>query len=311
MATEAAAIGVSGAPATGQVENKGLKKNAIGYVSNIVIGVASTAPAYSLAATLGFIVADKGVGVHAPAVLLASFVPMLLISLAYRYLNKADPDSGTTFAWTTRAFGPTFGWLNGWAIFLADVLVMASLGYVAATYTFLLFEWHWAETHVGAALVGCVLWIWLMTWICHRGIELSARIQQLLLGFEFVMLMIFAIVALIDVYSGNAASHSIKPEADWFNPFAMNFSDLVVAMLLGIFIYWGWDSGVAVNEESEDSNEGPGRAAVVSTLLLVGIYLLVSAGRAVLPRHRVTSPAKKTPATSCMRWAKAFWGRSG
>jgi amino acid transporter len=278
MATEAAAVGVAGAPATGQVEDKGLKKNAIGYVSNIVIGVASTAPAYSLAATLGFIVADKGVGTHAPAVLLASFVPMLLISLGYRYLNKADPDSGTTFAWTTRAFGPTFGWLNGWAIFLADLLVMASLGYIAATYTFLLFEWHYGETHVWTALVGCILWIWLMTWICHRGIELSARIQQLLLGFEFVMLMIFAIVALIDVYSGNAASHSIKPQFDWFNPFAMNFGDLIVAMLLGIFIYWGWDSGVAVNEESEDSNEGPGRAAVVSTFLLVAIYLLVSAG---------------------------------
>ena len=139
------AVAVSGAPATGQVENKGLKKNAIGYVSNIVIGVASTAPAYSLAATLGFIVAVKGVGVHAPAVLLVSFVPMLLVSLAYKYLNRADPDAGTTFAWTTRAFGPGFGWLNGWAIFLADVLVMASLGYIAAIYTFQLFGWHWAK----------------------------------------------------------------------------------------------------------------------------------------------------------------------
>ncbi|HTQ68173.1 MAG TPA: APC family permease [Solirubrobacteraceae bacterium] len=276
MAVESATV--YGAPATGKIENKGLKTNAIGYVSNIVIGVASTAPAYSLAATLGYIVADKGVGVHAPAVLLASFVPMLLISLGYRYLNKADPDSGTTFAWTTRAFGPTFGWINGWAIFLADLLVMASLGYIASTYTYLLFEWHYGETHTWVALVGCIVWIWVMTWVCHRGIELSARLQQLLLGFEFVMLMIFAIVALVDVYSGNAAAHSIKPQADWFNPFAMNFGDLVVAMLLGIFIYWGWDSGVAVNEESEDANEGPGRAAVVSTLLLVVIYLLVSAG---------------------------------
>jgi amino acid transporter len=276
MATESTAV--SGAPATGRVESKGLKSNAIGYVSNIVISVASTAPAYSLAATLGFIVADKGVTTHAPGVLLASFVPMLLISLAYRYLNKADPDAGTTFAWTTRAFGPTFGWLNGWAIFLADVLVMASLGYIAATYTYQLFDWHYGESHVWLALVGCILWIWLMTWICHRGIELSARVQQLLLTFEFVMLMVFAIVALIDVYSGNAAAHSIKPQLDWFNPFAINFTDLVVAMLLGIFIYWGWDSGVAVNEESEDANEGPGRAAVVSTVLLVLIYLLVSAG---------------------------------
>jgi amino acid transporter len=276
MATEAAAV--AGAPATGRVEDKGLKKNAIGYVSNVVIGVASTAPAYSIAATLGFIIADPGVASHAPGVLLAAFVPMLLVSLAYRYLNKADPDAGTTFAWTTRAFGPAFGWLNGWAIFLADVLVMASLGSVAAIYTFKLFEWQWAEAHKGAALAGCVLWILLMTWICHRGIELSARIQQVLLSFEVVMLVIFSVVAIVAVYSGNGGAGAIEPHASWFNPFAMPFHDLVVALLLGIFIYWGWDSGVSVNEESEDSNEGPGRAAVVSTILLVVIYLLVSAG---------------------------------
>ena len=88
------------------VMDKGLKKNAIGYLSNIVIGVASTAPAYSMAATLGFIVAVKGVGVHAPAVMLVAFVPMLLVASAYKYFNRADPDSGTTFAWVTRTFGP-------------------------------------------------------------------------------------------------------------------------------------------------------------------------------------------------------------
>jgi amino acid transporter len=275
MATESAAAPVG--PVAPRVMDKGLKKGAIGYISNIVIGVASVAPAYSLAATLGFIAADQGIGTHAPGVLLASFVPMILVALGYRYMNRADPDAGTTFAWTTRAFGPATGWLNGWAIFLADVLVMASLAYVAASYTFKLFEWSWAESHKGALLVGALLWILLMTWICHRGIELSARIQQLLLSFEVVMLVIFAVVALVSVYSGHP-SNSIEPHASWFNPFAVKFHDLVVAMLLGIFIYWGWDSGVSVNEESEDPNEGPGRAAVVSTLLLLAIYMLVSAG---------------------------------
>src|SRR5579871_4998295 len=178
MAT--ASVAASGSPEPSGVIDKGLKKNAIGYLSNIVIGVASTAPAYSLAATLGGIALISGVGMHAPAILLVSFVPMLLIAAAYKYLNRADPDAGTTFAWTTRAFGPGTGWVNGWAIFLADVLVMASLGYVAAIYTFKLFEWHWAETHAAAGLVGCVLWILLMTWVYHRGIELSARVQQVL-----------------------------------------------------------------------------------------------------------------------------------
>jgi amino acid transporter len=211
-------------------------------------------------------------------VLLVAFLPMLLVASAYKYFNRADPDAGTSFAWTTRAFGPGFGWVTGWAIFLADVLVMASLGAIAAIYTFKLFNWSWAETHKGAALGGCVLWILLMTWICHRGIELSARIQQVLLSFEVVMLVLFSVVAIVDAYTGNAGVGAIEPHASWFNPFAMPFHDLLVALLLGIFIYWGWDSGVSVNEESEDSNEGPGRAAVVSTILLVLIYLLVSSG---------------------------------
>ncbi len=277
MATESAALPGVTAAGSIPVVDKGLKKNAIGYLSNVVIGVASTAPAYSMAATLGFIALDPGVTTHTPGVLLAAFIPMVLVATGYKYLNRADPDAGTTFAWTTRAFGPGFGWLNGWAIFLADVLVMASLSDVAAKYTFYLFEWRWAETHQGAEIAAAIIWILVMTWICWRGIELSARVQQLLLSFEFAMLVVFAFVALITVYQGNAA-HSMEPRADWFNPFSIPFHDLVVALLLGIFLYWGWDSGVAVNEESEDSNEGPGRSAVVSTLLLVMIYLLTSAG---------------------------------
>jgi len=275
MAIEGAAV--SGSVASSQIVHKGLKRDAIGYISNVVIGVASTAPAYSLAATLGFIVADPGVGVHAPAVLLVSFIPMLLVASAYKYLNRADPDAGTTFAWTTRAFGPSFGWLNGWAIFLADVLVMASLSAIAAIYTFKLFGFTELGESKAAEVIAAILWIVLMTWICYRGIELSARIQRYLLTFEVVALVLFAVVALVKVYTGHPAG-SIKPEASWFNPFDMGFKDLLVALLLGIFLYWGWDSGVSVNEESEDPNEGPGRAAVVSTVLLVVIYLIVSSG---------------------------------
>ena len=113
MATESAAA--SGSPAHSQVMDKGLKKGAIGYVSNVVIGVASAAPAYSLAATLGFVAAVKGVGVHAPAVLLVAFIPMLLVASAYKYFNRADPDAGTTFArgprarWGRRRAGGTAG----------------------------------------------------------------------------------------------------------------------------------------------------------------------------------------------------------
>jgi amino acid transporter len=274
MAIDGAALTESSA--SSGVMDKGLKKDAIGYISNIVIGVASTAPAYSLAATLGFVVAVKGVGVRAPAVLLVSFIPMLLVASAYKYFNRADPDAGTSFAWVTRAMGPTMGWMNGWAIFLADLIVMASLADIAAIYTFKLFGFTELGESKVAIIVGAIVWIVLMTWICYRGIELSAAIQRALLGIEVFILALFSVVAFVKIYGSHPPSGSIKPSLSWINPFAMNFGDLLDAILLGVFIYWGWDSGVAVNEESENPSEGPGKAAVVSTLLLLAIYVLVS-----------------------------------
>ncbi len=213
---------------------------------------------------------------HAPAVLLVSFVPMLLVAAAYKYLNRADPDAGTTFAWTTRALGPATGWLNGWAIFLADVIVMASLAQIAAIYTFKLFSWESAANSKGAVIIAAVLWIAIMTWICYRGIELSARIQQFLLGAEVLILALFAVVALVKVY-GSHPGRFDQALAVVVQSVRDELQRSGRRVLLGVFIYWGWDSGVAVNEESEDPAEGPGRAAVVSTILLVLIYVIVSA----------------------------------
>jgi amino acid transporter len=255
---------------------KGLKTGAIGFMSNLVIAVASTAPAYSLATTLGFIVAVPGIGTHAPAILIVSFIPILFVSVGYRYLNLADPDAGTSFAWVTRALGPQMGWINGWAIVIADIIVMASLADIASIYTFDLIGWSYGASHTLPIVIGCVVWIALMTWICYRGIELSARIQMALLSLECVTLGIFAVVALVDVYSSGAPANSLHVAAGWFNPFALNITELIGGVLLGIFIYWGWDSGVAVNEESENPAEGPGRAAVLSTVLLVLIYVIVA-----------------------------------
>src|SRR5258707_9859674 len=121
-----------------QGADKGLKSGALGLISSTVIATASVAPAYSIAATLVFVV--LAIGLQAPAVAILAFVPMLLTSIGYSELNKADPDCGTTFTWATRAFGPKTGWAGGWAIVAADVLVMASLAQVASQDVFFLFN---------------------------------------------------------------------------------------------------------------------------------------------------------------------------
>jgi amino acid transporter len=254
------------------MESAPLKRNAIGYASSVVIGVASTAPGYSLAAVLGLIVAVGGVGVHAPGVLIVSFVPMLLVALGYKYLNQADPDAGTTFAWATRAFGPRTGWLGGWAIIVADLIVMANLAQIAGLYSFLLAGIE-APSTLAVTAVG-VVWIAIMTGVCVIGVEVNARTQRWLLAAEIVTLAAFAVVALVRVGLGDGAA---TPSLSWFSPFAVDsVGALTSGLLVAIFIYWGWDSLVCVNEETEDSETVPGKAAVMSVLILVGIYVIVA-----------------------------------
>jgi amino acid transporter len=256
---------------------KGLKTGTLGLASSIVIGVASTAPAYSLAATLGYVIIL--VGLQAPAVIVLAFVPILFVSIGYQQLNKREPDCGTTFTWATKAFGPKTGWMGGWGIIAADLLVMASLAQVAGQYVFLLFGANGIGEDSSSPWVLMVglIWMALMTYICYRGIEISARIQQGLLALEVMVLVIFAGTALTKVYGSHPPATAIRPDWSWFNPFHISdISTFAQGIVLMLFIYWGWDSAVSVNEETKDRDKTPGRAAIISTVLLLTTYVIVS-----------------------------------
>ncbi len=261
-----------------RVLDKGLRPGALGLLASVVIGVASTAPAYSTAATLGLVIGI--LGFHSPGILLVSFVPMLFIAFAFRELNAEDPDCGTTFTWATRAFGPWVGWMGGWGIVAACVVVMSSVSQVAAKYAFLLVG---ADRTAGSTLwttVGGVVFIALLTVVCYLGIEISARLQFVLLAIELVTVVVFAVVALVKAYAGHGMAGGRHPSAGWFNPFHGSFSSVSNAFLLAVFIYWGWDTALSVNEETEDSARTPGRAAVIATVVLVAVFAL--AGTAIL-----------------------------
>jgi amino acid transporter len=281
----------SGSIETGAPGTKGLKSGAVGFVSSVVVGVASTAPAYSLAVSLGLVVA--AVGLASPAVMWLAFLPMLCIAIAYYYMNRADPDCGTSFTWVARAMGPHLGWMTGWAIIVADVIVMASLAEVAAQYTFSLFGWDVFTNPVFPVAIGDqsvdfgvialgVLFVAVLTWICYIGIEVSVRTQIVLLATELIVLAVFASVALFRVYTAPPEG-AIVPSLDWLNPFAIVGEDgafspsaLAAGLIIALFIYWGWDTTATVNEESANPTESPGRATVVSTFILVATYMIVS-----------------------------------
>ncbi len=252
-------------------ESKGLKAGSVNFWDGVAIGVDSTAPAYTIAAVLGSIAILAGT--KAPAVLLISFIPMLFIAGAFYYMNRADPDCGTTFSWVTRAMGPWFGWMGGWAIFSTGVLVIGAQADVAAKYLFVLLNLDsLADNRVAVVVFACLL-VLALTWLCVRGTEMSAKFQRIMVAVQVGALLLFVVVALGRVITGNLETEGSSFSLDWFNPVGLSGSALISGMLLGVFCYWGWESAVNLNEESEDSLDAPGRAGVVSTIILLFVYL--------------------------------------
>jgi amino acid transporter len=267
-----------------QTSEHGLKADAISFWEGLVVALASTAPAYSLAAVIGSMAVITGF--FAPAALLLAFVPMFFIAAAFYWLNKADQDCGTTFAWVTRAMGPQTGWIAGWAVCMTGILVVGSLADVA-TYTF--FDLIDADDLYGseaAVTIGAVLLIAAMTTICVIGTEASARLQMVLMAFQIIPLLLFAVVALVKVWGGDGPPTAFDPQLAWFNPlnidagnlnpFSAEAGDLVGALLLGIFIYWGWESAVNLNEETAGDVTRPGLAGLISTVILLVTYVGVA-----------------------------------
>ncbi len=271
MSSTATGKGARGTPSG---PGKGLAAGTLGVWGSVVIGLASTAPVYSLAASLGFVV--LAVGAQAPIAFIQAFIPMLFIAYAYRELNREIPDCGTSFTWATKAFGPWVGWMAGWGVAVAGIIVLANLAQIAGRYLWLLVgDGSLGDNTLLVTATG-VFFIALMTLVSYRGVEIGAKLQNVLLAIQYLALALFVVFALVGIANGSA-DNATAPSLDWFNPFAFDSVEgFTEAVLLALFIYWGWDACLALNEETRDARRIPGRAALISTVLLLVTYVGVT-----------------------------------
>ena len=255
-------------------DGKGLAAGTLGLFGSTVIGLASTAPVYSLVATLGFVV--LAVGAQAPIAFVIAFIPMLFIAFAYRELNNEIPDCGTTFTWGTKAFGPWVGWMGGWGVAVAGMVVLANLAQVASIYFWNLLGVSFEVNNDWRVILVGVIFIVAMTLVSWRGVEIGERIQNILLAVQYLALAIFVVASLWQFFAGTAPNPT-PFDWSWFNPLAFTeWGGFVEAVLLALFIYWGWDTCLALNEETKDPKRIPGRAALLTTIILLLTYVSVT-----------------------------------
>ncbi|MFF8186402.1 APC family permease [Microbacterium sp. NPDC016588] len=273
------------APATGSdaggLSKKGLSAGTIGLLGAVVIGISCIAPAYTFTAAIGPTVG--AVGVQVPAIILVGFIPMLLVAFGYRELNNRMPDSGTSFTWAARAFGPWIGWMAGWGLIAATVIVLSNLAGIAVDFLFLLISQLTGQpgiadlaSNLPVNIVVCLLFVLGATVVSYRDMQTTQKLQYVLVGFQVIVLVAFAAVAVAHVLGGDA--YDPTPfDWSWFNPFAVSsFSAFAAGVSLSIFIFWGWDVTLTMNEETKDPEKTPGRAATITVVTIVSLYLLLA-----------------------------------
>ncbi len=250
---------------------KGLKKGSVSKWAAITIGLAATAPAYSLAGALGY--GATGSGYQLPIVFILSVIPMFFVALSYKHLTTAAPDAGTIFTWGTKAIGPHVGWFGGWALLLASVLAGVAATQITVNSLAIVFDLHQIPVwfHVGVAF----LFIFSTTYLTALGAKESSRTTLILTVAQYSILIVLAAMLLIYILQGNAVSTAEPFSWQWFNPFAISsFDTFLNGFLIALFIFWGFDASLAMSEEIDGNSEQAGRSGVIAMMITVVTYVV-------------------------------------
>jgi amino acid transporter len=276
----AATAAVTAGGTSGTTIGPQLRKSALGLWDDTVIAVSSTAPAYSIATSLGTLA--LAVGLAGPAAIWVGFIPVSGIAVAYYYMNRLDPNCGAAYTWASKALHPVIGFTNGWVVILTDLLFMSFAAPQGGLALLQLFN-AWGLNSIGGldltpsawyanytTVFFGVLFLVLVTYMVTVGIKIAARFQWILLATEYLIVVAFSIIGLFK--KGGSGF-----DLGWFNPGSMGgLKGLAAGVVISVFFYWGWDTAANLNEETDNSSENPGRAGIIGMFLLLLLFVLAA-----------------------------------
>ncbi|MEJ8827182.1 APC family permease [Variovorax humicola] len=244
-----------------------LHANSLGVTESTIMGIAGTAPAYSIEITTSTIIATAGV--LSPASILTCGLIMFGIAFAFINLNRALASAGTSYSWVTMVFGKSLGFFAGWALLVLCCVFMVSAMIPAANATLLIFKPE-LMNNVHYVTVIAALWLTAVSLVVVKGIKLTSYVQVIMTLVEGVILL--AVIVMAFIVFPQAPAHAFSWH--WFNPFAFSPELFANGALVAIFFYYGWDVTMNLSEETKDPNKTPGRATFWTMIFLMTFFLV-------------------------------------
>ena len=236
-----------------------LAPNVLGLFESAVMGVAGSAPAYSIAASTALLVG--AVGLAGPAALLYCGIAMFGIVFAFNYLGRTESNSGATYAWVRRGLHPALGYIAGWSLLMCSSIFMVAATLPAGSSFLGLFSDTLSNSKGWVTIFGTVFFLMMVAAVAF-GVTITAKVQVIMSTIEVGLLALFAVLA---IFHGQK-THTFSWH--WFSPTAFGSSQTFFAgALVAAFYYWGWDVTANLNEETKGSHKTPGQGAIIGMII--------------------------------------------
>jgi amino acid transporter len=244
----------------------GLKAGSLSFIESMVMGVAGSAPGYTIAVTTAVLLGTAGA--LSPGALVIFAVPMLGIAIAYKALNRESVSAGAAYQWTTAEFGKFWGFFSGWALLIASMVFMVTGSLPLATSTLDFIDPALAENVVLSAAIASA-WFLVIAIVLIVGIEVTSKVQMVMTGVELLILT----GVLVAAFWHAAAVGPVNPFSwSWFG-FGYSAAAFSASALVVVFFYWGWDVTANLAEETHNAHENAGHGGLVSIFVTIAYYI--------------------------------------
>lgn len=243
-----------------------LKADLLSFFELLVMGVAGSAPGYTIAVTTSALLTVAGT--LSPGALLIFAIPMLGIAVAYKALNKRHAHAGAAYQWTTVYFGKFLGFLSGWALLVAAMVFMVTGSLPLATSTLDFFDPALANNVVLSAAVASA-WFVVIALVLIVGIEITSRVQVVMTTIELIILAAVIVAAFVHTAQVGAANAF---RWSWFG-FGYTPGSFAASALVVIFFYWGWDVTSNLAEETKNAHDNAGNGGFASIFVTIAFYI--------------------------------------
>ena len=273
------------APQTTQTESENqLRSGVLGLFDSVIMGIAGSAPAYSIAATTTALFGAVLYG--GPAALLYCGIAMFGIVFAFNYLGRVESHAGASYSWVRRALHPILGFISGWSVVVSALIVMVIATFPAGSSVLSLFSDSWASNKTLITVFGAIFFL-LMVGAVAAGVTVTVTVQIIMSCVEIAFLLLFAGLALFNTH------HVTDFSWHWFSPSVFGdkgSSGFVAGALLAAFYYWGWDVTANLNEETKDAKRTAGIGGLLGAFVVFLLFeVFTVATNMVLTKDQLTN----------------------